>query len=93
MKLYDIIKTVRVTEKSQTLSIEHQQYSFEIHPKATKDDVKRAIKEIFDRDVQSVNVLKRQGKTRRTRVGIGKKADKKIAIVSLKEGQEPLDLF
>ena len=92
MDSFQIIKTVRVTEKSQD-NVELNKYTFEVHPDANKIAVKRAVKEVFEREVAAVNIVNRRGKTKRTRQGVGKKADKKIAIVTLKEGQEPLQLF
>jgi large subunit ribosomal protein L23 len=68
-------------------------YTFEVHPDADKLTIKRAVRELFEREVKSVNVLYRHGKVKRTRYGTGKKPDKKIAIVTLKGGQEPLELF
>ncbi len=92
MNSFQVIKTVRITEKSQEQTTEDK-YTFEVHPDADKSAIKRAVREVFERDVKSVNVINRLGKTKRTRYGVGKKPDKKIAIVTLKEGQEPLELF
>ena len=41
--------------------------------------------------MDSVNTLNRQGKTRRTRFGLGKRKDTKRAIVTLKRGS--IDIF
>lgn len=92
MNSYIIIKTVRITEKSQEAS-KSRKYTFEVHPDADKLQIKRAIKEAFDREVESVNVINRMGKTKRTRTGLGRKADRKLAVVTLKAGQEPLEVF
>ncbi len=92
MNSYDVIKTVRLTEKSQ-ISTMLDKYTFEVHPDADKIAIKRAVRELFEREVKSVNVLYRRGKTKRNRFGVGKKSDKKIAIVTLKGGQDPLELF
>lgn len=92
MNAYQVIKTVRLTEKSQE-STTLDKYTFEVHPDADKLQIKRAVREVFEREVKSVNVMNRAGKTKRTRYGYGKKADKKIAIVTLKAGQEPIELF
>lgn len=92
MNAYEVIKTVRLTEKSQE-STTLDKYTFEVHPNADKTQIKRAVREVFEREVKSVNVMNRGGKTKRTRYGIGTKADKKIAIVTLTPGQEPIELF
>ncbi len=93
MESHKVIKTVRVTEKAQHLTGDDQ-YTFVVHPDATKLQIKRAVKELFDRDVKAVNVINVRGKSgRRTRYGTGRKSDWKKAVVTLKEGQEPLELF
>jgi len=51
-----------------------------------------SVEKIFDVKVTSVNTMNRQGKTRRTRYGTGRRADTKRAIVSLAEGQR-IDIF
>jgi large subunit ribosomal protein L23 len=89
---YQIIKNVSVTEKSHTL-VEHNQYAFIVHPKATKKDIKRAVETLFERKVASVNVMNRKGKTRRNRFGVGKKPNWRKAIVTLKQGEEAIELF
>jgi large subunit ribosomal protein L23 len=85
-----IIKPV-VTEKSMRL-LDDNRYTFLVHPDANKTEIKVAIEKIFDVKVTSVNTMNRQGKSRRTRYGMGKRADTKRAIVSLAEGQS-IDIF
>ena len=46
----------------------------------------------LQRQGHSVNTLNRQGKTRRTRTGLGKRKDTKRAIVTLAEGDR-IDIF
>lgn len=92
MNPYHIIKTVSVTEKSAH-EAEDKKYTFVVDPRADKLQIKRAVETIFDRKVESVNTLNRRGKSRRTRYGSGKRSDWKKAVVTLKEGQEPIDLF
>ncbi len=62
-----------------------------MHPEANKTEIKAAIEKIFDVRVDSVNTLNRQGKTRRTRFGRGKRKDTKRAIVTLSSGS--IDIF
>lgn len=69
------------------------QYTFIVNPRANKKNIKSAIEFLFERKVKDVNVVNRKGKTKRTRFGIGKKADTKRAIVTLKDGEEPIDVF
>jgi len=86
----DIIVRPIVSEKSYGL-IDQGKYTFEVHPEANKTEIKAAIEKIFDVRVASVNTLNRQGKTRRTRFGRGKRKDTKRAIVTLSSGS--IDIF
>lgn len=86
---YDIIKTARVTEKATSLTEKHNQYVFEVDRKATKQEIKFAVQQIFKKSVLSVNTFNVKGKVKRTRLGkLTSMADKKKAIVTLKEGDK-----
>ena len=84
-----IIKPV-VSEKSYNL-IDNGKYTFEVDPRSNKTEIKQAIEAIFNVKVDKVNTLNRVGKTRRTKIGLGKRKDTKRAIVSLKSGS--IDIF
>ena len=81
----DVIIAPVVSEKSYSL-IDEGKYTFLVDPAANKTEIKLAIEKIFGVKVASVNTLNRQGKTRRTRFGLGKRKDTKRAIVTLKSG-------
>ena len=87
----DVIIRPVVSEKSYGL-MDLNKYTFLVHPDANKTEIKIAIEKIFDVKVASVNTMNRQGKARRTRVGVGRRAATKRAIVSLAEGQS-IDIF
>ncbi len=86
----DIIFKPIVSEKSYGL-IDEGKYTFEVDPRSNKTEIKNAIEKIFDVKVASVNTANRQGKTRRTKFGLGKRKDTKRAIVTLREGS--IDIF
>ena len=86
----DIIIAPVVSEKSYGL-IDDGKYTFVVDPRSNKTEIKLAIESIFKVEVASVNTLNRQGKTRRTRFGTGKRKDTKRAIVTLREGS--IDIF
>ncbi len=90
--VYKIIKTVSVTEKSNLL-MEDNKYTFIVDNNAKKHDIKRAVRELFERKVKDVNVMNCTGKTKRNKFGLGKKADWKKAIITLEDGEEAIDLF
>jgi large subunit ribosomal protein L23 len=87
-----ILKPV-VSEKSYAL-LETNQYTFIVHPSASKPEISDAVASIFDVTVLKVNTLNRQGKkVRNRRTGkVGTKASTKRAIVTLAEG-DSIDLF
>ena len=86
----DVIIRPIVSEKSYNL-IDQGKYTFEVDPRANKTEIKLAIEKIFGVTVSNVNTINRQGKTRRTRFGMGKRKDTKRAIVTLKSGT--IDIF
>jgi large subunit ribosomal protein L23 len=86
----DIIISPVVSEKSYNL-IDDGKYTFVVDPRANKTEIKLAIEKIFNVKVDSVNTLNRQGKTRRTKFGTGKRKDTKRAIITLKSGS--IDIF
>ena len=88
----DIIIKPVVSEKSYGLIDENNKYTFLVKKTANKTQVKIAVEQIFDVKVVSVNTLNRQGKSRRTRTGVGRRKNTKRAIVSLAEGHR-IDIF
>lgn len=86
----DIIDSPVVSEKSYAL-MEEGKYTFLVDPSASKTEVKIAIEKIFDVKVGSVNTMNREGKTRRTRFGTGRRKSVKRAVVTLREGT--IDIF
>jgi large subunit ribosomal protein L23 len=92
MNYYQVIKTVSVTEKSNGLLTQNK-YTFLVHPNAGKEEVRAAVEALFDRKVSKVNVMNRQGKKRRNKFGLGRTASTKRAIVTLRAGEEAIELF
>jgi large subunit ribosomal protein L23 len=86
----DILLAPVVSEKSYGL-LDEGKYTFLVDPRANKTEIKIAVETVFGVKVSSVNTLNRQGKTRRTRTGTGKRKDTKRAIVTLREGT--IDIF
>ena len=87
----DIILRPVVSEKSYNL-LDENKYTFIVAPDANKTEIKIAVEEIFGVKVLSVNTANRQGKSRRTRYGMGKTVDTKRAIVTVAEGDR-IDIF
>jgi large subunit ribosomal protein L23 len=72
-----------VTEKGVHRANRHNAYGFEIHPQATKTDVKKAVEELFNVKVVDVRTQNRLGKARRFRNRQGATRAWKKAIVKL----------
>jgi large subunit ribosomal protein L23 len=87
----DVIVAPVVSEKSYH-SLDHNWYTFMVHPDANKTQIKIAIEQIFNVRVLTVNTLNRDGKRKRTRTGWGKRKDIKRAIVKLASGDR-IDAF
>ena len=84
---FDIIDSIRLTEKGTLLSEKHNQYVFRVKPYANKRQIKQAIEQLFGKKVLSVNTCNYAGKKKRERTAaFGRKAHWKKAIVTLKEG-------
>lgn len=85
-KLYDVIRKPVVTEKS-TAAAENNKVIFRIATDATKEDVRKAVENIFKVKVTKVNTLNVKGKTKAFRGRLGTRQDYKKAVVTLAEGQ------
>ena len=86
----DILIAPVVSEKSYSL-LDEGKYTFIVDPRANKTEIRIAVERVFGVKVESVNTLNREGKTRRTRFGLGKRKNTKRAIVTLREGT--IDIF
>jgi large subunit ribosomal protein L23 len=80
-----------VSEKSYSLITENK-YSFRVHPRAHKTQIRQAVEELFDVKVTGVNVLKVQAKPKRRGLHRGTKPGWKKAIVELREGDK-IEIF
>ena len=86
--LYRIIESPHVTEKTSALSINNNQVVFRVNKSATKNQIKKAVEELFSVSVTSVSTSISKGKTKRNKFGSYKRSDFKKAFVSLKQGDE-----
>jgi large subunit ribosomal protein L23 len=91
MEARDVIIAPMITEKSMS-GTAHSQYAFEVHPRATKTQIRQAIEQIFKVTVLKVNTVNVGGKVKNfARRGVrtsGKQADWKKAVVTVKQGQK-----
>lgn len=89
---HQIVLRPLVTEKGMHRSTRYNAYAFEVHRLASKDDIRRAVEELFEVKVLKVRTQNRQGKPRRTRFRTGRTQDWKKAIVTL-HGDNRIDFF
>lgn len=89
---HQIVLRPLVTEKGMHRSTRYNAYAFEVHRDATKDDVRRAVEELFNVKVVRVHTQNRKGKPRRTKFSSGYTKDWKKAIVKL-DSESRIDFF
>lgn len=103
MDIYHTIIRPLVTEKGTHQSQQRQDatasrparggsYSFEVHSKANKAQIRQAIEKIYNVRVMSVRTSNRAGKRRRYRMSVGTTASWKKAVVVLHPDYH-IDLF
>ena len=89
MNAFDIIKTVRVTEKGTRQGEKLNQYTVVADPRANKIQIRQAVQELFKVKVLRVNTVNVDGKMRRQRTAqAGQDASWKKALVTLKKGDK-----
>ena len=89
MNAINVLKAAVLSEKSNLLSAELGQYTFEVYPSASKHAIRAAIEKTFKVHVTRVNVLNQRGKNKRSRQGRpSMTSDFKKAIVTLKVGDK-----
>ena len=89
MQSFEIIKTVRLTEKGTRQGDKYNQYTIVADPRANKLQIRQAVQELFKVKVTRVNTLNVRGKDRRQRTKqAGRSSNWKKAIVTLKEGDK-----
>ena len=89
---YQIILRPLVTEKGMHKASRYNAYAFEVNRLAGKDDIRRAVEELFDVKVVRVNTQNRKGKPRRTKFRWGTTKAWKKAIVTL-DPEHKIDFF
>jgi large subunit ribosomal protein L23 len=82
-----IIKPI-VNEKTIGLRDAMNQIVFEVHRKANRIQIRKAVESIFNVRVESVNTLNVSGKRKRRGRIMGKRRDWKKAIVTLAAGDK-----
>lgn len=87
---YDIVISPIISEKSYR-NVDSNKYTFKVHKKANKVEIRDAISKIFNVIVVDVNTIKVKGKPKKLGLRApspGKTPDWKKAVVTLAEGDK-----
>ena len=89
MNAFEIIKTVRLTEKGTRQGEKYNQYTVVADRRANKTQIRQAVQELFKVKVTNVNTMNVRGKLRRQRTTQeGRSSNWKKAVVTLKDGDK-----
>jgi len=81
-----------ITEKSSAAYQDRGEYTFEVHPDATKPQIRSAIEQLFGVKVTGVWTSNVRGKEKRMGKTVGRRPNWKKAIVTLREG-DTIEIF
>lgn len=88
----DIIIAPVITEASMA-AISQKKYTFRVMKKVNKQEIAKAVEEIFGVKVAKVNTINVRGRSKRMGLHVGKTADWKKAIVTLKADSKGIEFF
>jgi large subunit ribosomal protein L23 len=71
---------------------ELNRYAFEVDPRASKEQIKSAVEDLYQVKVVKINTQVRKERARRMKYGVVEGKRWKMAVVRLQEGQT-IDLF
>ena len=97
MNVWDVLKSPVITEKSVLLKEstsdegEAQILTFRVAPGAGKNDIKRAVEEIFNVKVGAVRTVNYEGKIKKRGRHEGRRPSWKKAYVTLRKGEPMVD--
>ncbi len=86
-KDFNVLRQPVVTEKSYAANGNANQYTFKVATDATKQQVKAAIENVFEVQVDKVQVINVPGKAKRRGMHQGRRPGYRKAVVRLAEGQ------
>ena len=90
--IQDIIIKPVITEASMDM-IAAKKYAFKVAKNATKPEIAKAVEEMFEVEVESVNVINMKRKPKRLGVHSGYTAEWKKAIVTLTADSKTIEFF
>jgi len=81
-----------ITEKSSAAYQDRGEYTFQVHPDATKPQIRSAIEQLFGVKVTGVWTSNVRGKEKRMGKTVGHRPNWKKAIVKLRDG-DTIEIF
>ncbi|MCE3044560.1 MULTISPECIES: 50S ribosomal protein L23 [Legionella] len=87
-RLLMVLREPHTSEKATVMAEKYKQFTFKVLKTATKNEIKRAVEELFNVKVKNVSVMNVKGKSKRFRQLAGKRSDWKKAFVSLHENYD-----
>jgi len=85
--LYTTVLSPIISEKSNRIGEQSNQYVFQVAVSSNKKDVKAAIEKLFEVKVEDVQILNVKGKTKAFKGKQGRRPNWKKAYVRVQEGQ------
>lgn len=85
--LSKVIVGALVTEKSERLKTDHNQYTFRVATGATKVEVRCSVEKLFKVHVTNVRVMNYIGKKRRMGMFAGRRPTWRKAVVTIRSGE------
>lgn len=86
--IYTVIKKPLLTEKGSKIKEAENKVLVEVAGDANKMDIKKAIENIFKVKVEKVATINTNGKWKRYGRSVGKRPDRKKAVITLKKGEK-----
>lgn len=86
-RLMKVLLAPVISEKSTLAAEMNNQYVFKVVSDASKPEIKGAIEQMFNVEVDGVRVTQVKGKSKRFGARSGRRSDWKKAYITLKEGQ------
>ena len=84
--IHEMIVRPLITEKSSAAYQDRGEYTFEVHPKASKPQIRGAIEQLFGVRVVGVWTSNHRGKVKRLGKTAGRRPNWKKAVVKLAAG-------
>ena len=87
--IHRVLKTIQVNSEKAQILTENNVYVFKVDKRATKIEIKEAVRRVLGKNVVSVKTANYQGKKKRGRTSpvLGRRANWKKAYVKLKDGE------